>query len=153
MDYGLCMAFTSDTSNGGATIILLFSFFMLPCSVFPPVALLHHLIYNTDSEPLACPRNIRFHISTADQISDFSRICEPLSVFYFASRNMSRKNENVLWLQKWKSRRFGRVSWTLKSHLKSWTSPKPFPSCQKPLFSKRVQMRSYWYKNFLFSFK
>ena len=80
-----------------------------------------------------------FHISTADQISDFSRTCEDLSVFYFASQKMSWKHENVLWLQKWKRRRFERVSRTLdfsklKSHLKSWTSPKPFPSCQKPLF-------------------
>ena len=126
---------------------------MFPCSVFPPVALLHHLIYNTDSEPLVCPRNVSFHISTADQISDFSRTCEDLSVFYFAGRKMSRKHENVLWLQKWKRRRFGRVSRTLdfsklKSHLKSGTSPKPFPSSQCLCFKASLNAKLLIWKLF-----
>ena len=117
---------------------------MFPCSVFPPVALLHHLIYNTDSEPLACPRNVSF--SYLYGWSNFwFRTFEDLPVLSFASRKISWKHENVLWLQKWTRRRFGRVSRTLdfsklKYHLKSWTSPKPFPSCQKPLF----QSESKW---------
>ena len=45
------------------------------------------------------------------------------------------EGENVLWLQNWKRRRFGLVSRTVDfSKLKFWTSPKPFPSCLKPLF-------------------
>ena len=128
MDCGLCMAHTSDTSNCGATIIIVVfhvSMFCVPTS--------------STQNPLPVLGTSAFHISTADQISGFSRTCEDLSVFYFASRKMSRKNENVLWLQKWKRRRFGRVSRTLdfsklKSHLKSWTSPKTFPSGQKPVF-------------------
>ena len=95
MDCGLCMAHTSDTSNGGATII---------------IVVFHVTMFCVPTNSTASPFNIQnplpvlgtsaFHISTADQISGFSRTCEDLSVFYFASRKMSRKNENVLWLQK-----------------------------------------------------
>ena len=126
---------------------------MFPCSVFPPEALLHHLIYNADSEPLACPRNVSFSYLYSWSNSDFSRTCEDLPVFYFAGRKMSRKHENVLWLQKWKRRRFGRVSRTLdfsklKSHLKSRTPPKPFPSSQCLCFKASLNAKLLIWKLF-----
>ena len=84
MDCGLCMAHTDQTHhrNSGATVLC--SVFMFPCSVFLPEALFHHVIYNTNSKPSACPPNVSFSYLYVDQISDFSRTCEDLSVFFFA---------------------------------------------------------------------
>ena len=139
MDFGLCMAHTDQTHhrNSGATVLC--SVFMFPCSVFLPEALFHHVIYNTDSKPLACPPNVSFsYLYGWSNFWFLSNLWGFVSVLLCRMKN-SWKHENVWWLQNWKRRRFGRVSRTLEfSKLKSWTSPKPFSSCLKPLFQSEA---------------
>ena len=113
---------------------------MFPCSVFPPVALLHHLIYNTDSEPLACPRNVSFsYLYSWSNFWFLTNLRGFASVLQLLAEKCQESTKMCCGFKKWTRHCFGPVSRTLdfsklKSHLKSWSSPKPFPSCQKPLF-------------------
>ena len=138
MDCWLCMAHTPDTSNGGATIIILVFHVSMFCVLTSSAASPFDIQYWLKTPRLSSERQlfislrlIKFLISL-----ELVRICQ---CFTFRPKN-SWKHENVSWLQNWKRRRFGRVSRTLDfSKLKSWTSPKPFSSCLKPLFQSEAR--------------
>ena len=99
MDYGLCMAHTSDTSNGGATIIILVFHVSMFCVPTSSTASPFNIQYCLRTPCLSSERQffislqlIKFLIS-----HELARICQCFTV---AGRKMSRKHENVLWLQK-----------------------------------------------------
>ena len=84
MDCGLCMAHTDQTHhrNSGATVLCSDSCFHVLCSYQKRCFTMWFTILTQNPSPVL--RTSAFHISTVDQISDFSRTCEDLSVFYFA---------------------------------------------------------------------
>ena len=138
MDCGFCMAHISDTSNGGATIIILVFHVSLFCVPTSSTASPFNIQYWLRT--LACPPNVSFsYLYGWSNFWFLSNLWGFVSVLLCRPKN-SWKHENVLWLQNWKRLRFGRVSRTLDfSKLRSWTSPKPFSSGLKPLFQSEAR--------------